>query len=206
MPGERARTVDAVVLAGGRSERFGSDKAAALLAGRPLLAWVVDAVADVCDNVIVVRAPGQVLPGIPGGRRATIVEDRHLGMGPLAGMIAGFEASSAEFCLVMTCDAPLVQPAAVDLLVDAIGESEAVVPFIDGRAQPLLAVFRRATVLPVLLAAMESETLSVNAAIRELQTRQLSAADFAAADPRMLSFRNCNTREELAALESILAQ
>jgi molybdopterin-guanine dinucleotide biosynthesis protein A len=31
-----------LVLAGGRSSRFGREKAAALVAGRPMIAWVLD--------------------------------------------------------------------------------------------------------------------------------------------------------------------
>lgn len=206
MAGERARAVDAVVLAGGRSERFGSDKASALLAGRPLLAWVVEAIAGACDGIIVVRATGQVLPALADGVRVTVVEDRHPGMGPLAGMIAGFEASRAELCLVVTCDAPLIAGAVADVLVNALDDKDAAVPLIAGRAQPLLAVYRRETALPVLVGAMEAGTLSVNAATRDVRTVRPVEEDFAVADPAMLSFRNCNTREELAALESLLAQ
>ena len=60
--------VSAIVLAGGRSSRFGADKLAASMDGRPLLQHAIDAVARVADEVIVVLAAGARRP-IPWSRR-----------------------------------------------------------------------------------------------------------------------------------------
>ncbi|HXU23683.1 MAG TPA: NTP transferase domain-containing protein, partial [Tepidiformaceae bacterium] len=54
--------ITGVILAGGKSTRFGSDKAAALLLGRPMLQWSVSALGAVCDELVVVVAKDQVLP------------------------------------------------------------------------------------------------------------------------------------------------
>lgn len=206
MSGERADDVAAIVLAGGKSERFGSDKASALLQGRPLLEWVVASVGSVCGEVVVVRAEGQEIAGLTAERAVRVVEDRHMAKGPLAGMIAGFEATERGYCLVATCDAPLVAAGVVRVMTERIGDADVALPMVQGRAQPLLALYRREAALPALLSAMERDVLSVNVAIGDLRTVRLGAEDFADADPGMLSFRNCNTREELAELEAILAQ
>ena len=50
--------VSGIVLAGGASKRFGSDKLEATLEGRSLLGRAIDAVAAVSTEVIVVVAPG----------------------------------------------------------------------------------------------------------------------------------------------------
>src|SRR5437870_3860992 len=55
---EAAGSVSAIVLAGGRSSRFGSDKLAARYGDSTLLALAVSGVAAVSTEVIVVVAPG----------------------------------------------------------------------------------------------------------------------------------------------------
>ena len=56
--------VFALVLAGGASSRFGSDKLAATLDGRPLLHHALEAVAAVADRIVLVVAPGAPLPSV----------------------------------------------------------------------------------------------------------------------------------------------
>jgi molybdopterin-guanine dinucleotide biosynthesis protein A len=76
------------VLAGGRSSRFGSDKALAELGGHTLLALAVDALSGCCEQVVVVgreTAPAPTLPDWP-----------HPGMGPLGGLAAALHLARDE--------------------------------------------------------------------------------------------------------------
>jgi molybdopterin-guanine dinucleotide biosynthesis protein A len=85
-----------VVLAGGNSTRFGSDKALAELGGRTLLARAVDALSGWCEYVVIAgRATGPA-PCIPDWPQA--------GMGPLAGIAAGLHhAVDENYETVLTC-------------------------------------------------------------------------------------------------------
>jgi len=84
------------VLAGGRSTRFGTDKALADVGGRTMLARAVDALAGLCPHVIVVgreTAPAPTIPDWPGPD-----------MGPLAGLAGAVRhAENAGFDAVLTC-------------------------------------------------------------------------------------------------------
>ena len=84
------------VLAGGKSSRFGSDKALAEVAGHTLIAQAVDALSGWCDHVIVVgreTAPAPTLPDWPAA-----------GMGPLGGIAAALRhAENAGYETVLTC-------------------------------------------------------------------------------------------------------
>ncbi len=85
-----------VVLAGGQSTRFGSDKALAELGGRTLIARAVDALSLWCEYVVVVgreTAPAPTLPDWPRD-----------GMGPLAGLAAALHlASDGGYEAVLSC-------------------------------------------------------------------------------------------------------
>lgn len=87
------------VLAGGESRRFGSDKAMALLRGKPLIEHAIAALAAQTDAVIVV-----------GREHDDWVPDRPApGLGPLGGINAALHAAAARgFAAVLTvpCDAP----------------------------------------------------------------------------------------------------
>ena len=85
-----------VVLAGGQSTRFGSDKALAELGGQTLLARAFDTLTGFCELVVVAgrdRGPGHVIPDWP-----------HPNMGPLAGIAAALRLARDEgYESVLSC-------------------------------------------------------------------------------------------------------
>lgn len=93
------------VLAGGASRRFGSDKALALLGGKPLIDHAIAAIAPQVDAVIVCgrdRAGFPMLADRPPG-----------GHGPLAGLAAALVHAAAhgfEAVLSVPCDTPDLPP------------------------------------------------------------------------------------------------
>lgn len=90
------RVILGAVLAGGRSIRFGSDKALAELGGRTLLARAVDVLRAHCDAVVVVGRESAPAPVLPDWPRAD--------MGPLGGIAAALRhACEAGYDQVLTC-------------------------------------------------------------------------------------------------------
>jgi molybdopterin-guanine dinucleotide biosynthesis protein A len=89
------------VLAGGRSSRFGSDKAAVLIEGKPMLDWVIDALAPQVDDILVCgrESPDhQCVPDRPAA-----------GLGPLGGLNAALRYAAANgfgAVLSVPCDTP----------------------------------------------------------------------------------------------------
>jgi molybdopterin-guanine dinucleotide biosynthesis protein A len=94
------RIVLGAIIAGGRSTRFGSDKAVATIGGRALIDHVTDALAGQCNELVVV---GRDHDGL-----RTISDQPAPGMGPLGGIAAALlEARAAGYVCVLTapCDA-----------------------------------------------------------------------------------------------------
>ncbi|MGE5596345.1 MAG: molybdenum cofactor guanylyltransferase [Hyphomicrobiales bacterium] len=192
-----------VILAGGKSTRFGADKAAALLLGRPLLQWVADALAVHCRELVVVRAAHQLLPPLDSHVPVRVLDDRYEALGPLAGLVTAFTQLVGP-CVVAPCDAPLLRPALLAGLAERLAGHDAVVPVVGGYREPLVAAYDPATCLPVFEAALATGRRGVQAALRGLRVREFSEAEVATLDPGLDSFRNVNDSAALAAIEAVL--
>lgn len=204
---ERTSATEAVaglVLAGGQSSRFGSDKASAPLAGRPLLQWVISALEGVCESIVVVRAAEQVLPKIESQAPVRVVEDVYLEKGPLAGLVTGLAAINAELCFAVSCDAPLVRSELISWLATRAAGHDVVCPRVGGVLQPLCAVYRVATCLPVFRDLVERDLLKLAAALGEVDTLVVPEEDVLAVDPDLRSFLNANRPETLAEIQRIV--
>jgi molybdenum cofactor guanylyltransferase len=133
-----------IVLAGGRSSRMGTSKAALEWHGSTLLRRVVGIVGRAVDGpVIVVRAPGQELPSLP--TNIDIVDDAREGRGPLQGLEAGLAAARehAPVAYASSTDVPLLHPRFVHGVVAAVDDgTDVALPHIRGFPQPLAAAYR----------------------------------------------------------------
>lgn len=111
-PIDPARRILGAVLAGGRSSRFGSDKALALLDGKPLIDHAIAAITPHVQEVVIC---GRERPGF-----ACIVDRPAAGQGPLGGINAVLHhARDHGFHAVLTigCDMPCFPPAAASALL-----------------------------------------------------------------------------------------
>ncbi len=137
-------SLGAVVLAGGRSTRMGRPKAALDWHGVPLVVHVARTLQDAVAGgpVVVVAAPGQALADLPAG--VTRVDDPAEGRGPLQGVAAGLAALDAEAAVVAGTDQPFVAQVVPVLRRAAGPDGDAVAIRLDGRLQPLGALYRTA--------------------------------------------------------------
>lgn len=117
MSAAAATRLAGIVLAGGRSSRFGSDKLAVALDGTPLLHRAVAALAGVCDELLVVVPPDGRTDLPPG---VVAVPDPEPFGGPLVGLLAGLEAARAPIAIVVGGDMPWLEPAVLRRLVAAV--------------------------------------------------------------------------------------
>src|SRR5947209_8495270 len=112
-----------LILAGGNSRRMGRDKAALPAGSLSLVEHIARRLGPVVDEVLLStarrNADGPALP---------VVIDRYPGMGPLAGMHAGFLAANHPLVWVVACDLPDVEPALGPFLCGLAEAVDAVVP------------------------------------------------------------------------------
>jgi molybdopterin-guanine dinucleotide biosynthesis protein A len=201
----RTPPVTAVVLAGGRATRFGADKLAVEVDGRPLLQRAITAVAQVADEIVVVAGFGAPEPPLRAdvGVPIVVARDAITDGGPLAGLAAGLAVASHPVALLVGGDQPTLQPALLQELLRRLdaGTDTATFDVVgleqDGQLRPLPAALRVATVLPAADVALASGTRSLIGLFDRLRVRTLAPGEWRALDPAGDSLRDVDTRTDL---------
>lgn len=179
------------VVAGGRSERMGRDKALLPWAESTLLEHALARLRAVCADVRILAGAEARYAGYGAPVHTDLVRDA----GPLGGVHAGLQNLGAAFGLFLGVDTPLIPPALLGALVGAAPGFDAVVPVVGGRPEPLCAVYGEGCREPVRrrLAAGERKMTSF---WPEVRVRTLAEDELAAfGDPGEM-FRNLNTPED----------
>jgi len=192
----------AVVLAGGRSTRFGSPKALAVWRGKKLVEHVLDVLRPIARELVLVTGPETEVEGACADVVAR--DDPSLPAGPLRGLVAGLRSCTRPWAWVVACDNPLVEPRLLlSLRREARPGDTAVVPLWRGRREPLVACWEveAAARLERILRAGEH---SPGGALDALGYRPFPEEKWRRLDPQGRSFYNVNTREDLAALEELV--
>jgi len=177
--------VTGIVLAGGRSSRFGSDKLVAELDGRPLLHHALEAVATVAAQIVVVAAPG-IEPSIPVdlASRVRVVHDPEPFGGPLVGLMAALSVVDRSIVLVVGGDMPQLVPAVLSRLVATVGpDRRAVLLEVPGRLQPLPMALDVAAALAARMAILDRGGRSLRELLRELGAVSIPAPVWLSLDP-----------------------
>ncbi len=200
-----APAVSGIILAGGRSARFGADKLGVPIEGRTILLRAVEALAAACDEVVVVVAPGGAARMEELLREARpaprVIEDARPFDGPLAGVAVGLRQARAPVAIVAAGDMPWLEPAMLALLVREIASDpadRAAAAFVSGgrlerfpfAARPVRAL----AVVERLLAAGERR---MRALIRDLDPLGIPEDRWRALDPDGRTFRDVDRPGDL---------
>ena len=188
--------VGAIVLAGGRSSRFGRDKLAEPIGGQPMLDHAIAAVSDLAGEVIVVAAPGSPLS--PSGR-VRIVADPIAFEGPLAGLGTGLRAlpEVVDRAIVVGGDMPTLVPAVLRRLLVGVTDHDLAVLADDDRPRPMPLAIRRASGLIVDDRLLEAGERRLRALLDALPTTVIPAAMWRVDDPEGATLRDIDIPEDL---------
>jgi molybdopterin-guanine dinucleotide biosynthesis protein A len=178
--------VSGIVLAGGRSSRFGGDKLVARVDGSTLLERAVAAVGAVSTEVIVVLAPGDErdLPAanVPV-RRA--IDPEPFG-GPLVGLLAGLEAAREPIAIVAGGDMPTLSPDVMQALIRKLVAAEgydAAVLVGRGETRPLPCAVRNGAATQAARRLLGEGERSLKALIRSVSSLSIAEGDWRPLDP-----------------------
>jgi molybdenum cofactor guanylyltransferase len=197
----------AFIQAGGRSTRFGNDKALVKLAGKTMLERTGELLASVCNDVTIVTTCGRY-----NDASWPVLADRWPDQGPLGGILTALHSMTpatgwnhgkrddpGPFALIVSCDMPFLTAEFLRFLMDRALHSDArvIVPECSNRLEPLCACWRAAC-LPAVQAAFDSGIRKVSEAMKHLPMEVLDESAWKRFDSHGRLFQNMNTPEDYA--------
>ena len=207
-PGEGAKAT-VLILAGGSSRRMGRDKLLLPVppTGIPLVRYVAERLVPLATKLTVVANDPGICAAVQGlGPGASQWDGEEMGAdtvvsclgddvpgdGPLGGLATGLR-DVEEWALTVAGDMPFVSAACCRYLIESSDvDCDAVVPVLDGRAQPLHAVYSRRC-LPSVERALAAGRRRMDSFWEEVRVRNVEAEQMRALDPDLLTFTNVNT-------------
>jgi len=133
------KRVPVYILAGGKSSRFGKDKALASISGQPMLCHISQSIEPIARSITVVADK----PGKYDHLNMRTIGDRNTDLGPIGGLQAALaDRSSDGWLFLMSCDLLGVRSHWINLLLEAPREKAQVVAFREAnRWEPLFTLY-----------------------------------------------------------------
>jgi molybdopterin-guanine dinucleotide biosynthesis protein A len=197
-------SIEAFILVGGRSSRFGSDKAIAELNGQSILERMASAVRTALpgSRIRLVAANDSQFSGTATlAMSLPTVFDLHEGRGPIGGLQTALSYAESEWVLALACDQPLLSAELIDRLASMIADHlDAIVPVQpDGRMQPLCALYRTKPCLKVIdeLLKPNQPAPPLRAIFEQVRTREVPFEEISDLPGCEHFFLNMNTPDDL---------
>lgn len=168
----QSKSASIIILSGGTSARFGSDKSEALIDGQSLIQRILTTIPSEFEVIIVGPDPDVA------GLAYRVVQENPVGSGPVAGFKAGLEVCESEIAVLIATDMPFALPRVLNLLNSMTTHDEAVM-YVDAEnfKQPLAALYRVAAVERTLADMGEINGASMRALISGLVVHEVPMSD-----------------------------
>jgi len=153
--------VSGIVLAGEQSRRLGRDKAVEPFLGQPLILRVLQRIAPVISEAVVVVADAARGRTLPVGADHRIALDLYPNSGSLGGIFSGLAAASSQWSLVVSCDMPFLNADLLRHMLALRQGADAVVPVVEGRPEPTHALYAKAC-LPFIEQRLQAQELKIS--------------------------------------------
>lgn len=181
--------ITAIILAGGKSKRMGTDKALLVLDGISLLERSVSLCKKLCDTIIISsnNAAHQKF-GFP------LVPDEFKDCGPIGGIYSCLKKSETEWNFVISVDSAYVEPDFVSYLMAEIEDVDAIVPFGPRGVEPLIALYNKKSI-PAFEEKIETGDFRMQNLINSFHSKRIDCKDWTEKYPNL--FRNLNRPEDM---------
>jgi molybdenum cofactor guanylyltransferase len=196
--------MSAIILAGGKSSRMGTDKAFLKYRGKYFIELLKEQARKVSDDVIIAigekdRGKFEFLLNDGG---VTILNDKFNISNPLGGMITGFDQANKVYAATIACDLPRAQSRVLEFLYKKAQNHSAAIPmWADNKIEPLCAVYQVEEARQAALETVNSRNGGPrNMVLKMKDVCFVSVSEFQACDKDLGSFLNINSEEDYSNL------
>ncbi|MDB2497466.1 formate dehydrogenase accessory sulfurtransferase FdhD, partial [Verrucomicrobiales bacterium] len=188
-------TFDAALIGGGRSRRFGDDKAFLEWRGQPLYQRQLDTLRELEPNRLWLSTNSdQDFPSIEGIER---VIDEQSDLGPIGGLLSVFRKSEADQILVLGVDLPLMTS---DFLRHLVEQGSGTIAKSERFWEPLVGFYKRLETLQLLETAVAETDLKLQALLNRAESKGIARA-LPFEESEKILFTNLNTPHDLSAID-----
>lgn len=171
---------------------MGTDKSRLELDGKQFVDRIALALSYVAERISLVGARDSAsdwqLPNVP---------DVYDNWGALGGVHAALASCKSEWTAIVACDLPFVSGELFVRLASFREAFDSVVPVQDDqRLQPLCALYRSASCLPIAIELIENGERRPRELLKHLNTRLVAASELSTLSDGHLFFMNINTAED----------
>jgi len=195
------RPLTAIILAGGKSSRIGSDKDKAILKlnGKRLIDIVISKLKHIVGDNIIIVGPPEKYPSYK-----QIVPDLFNQRGLLVGLYSGLKASASQYNLVVGCDMPFLKLELLQYMRDKIDSNDIIIPrYAKSYIEPLCAIYSK-DCLSVMERNIEAGILSIRRIFPYLKVKYIEEKEIKRVDPELNSFFNINFKEDFIRAEELI--
>jgi len=185
--------ITGVILAGGKSSRFGSNKALAVVDSKPLLQHVADLMSNLFSECLLVTNT----PAVYEFLSLPMIHDRYRDMGPLAGIHAALLQISTPRAFVVACDMPSLSPALIRYLC-SIDEQEydVVIPRLEKGPEPLFGIYHKKS-LAIIGSCLQKNECQITRVLEYLQVRWVNEEEILLITGDLACFKNVNRPSDM---------
>lgn len=162
---EKIKNIEAVILAGGKSSRMGSEKGLVKLNNVSFIDRIVETLQEVFENISII-ANGDHYNYL----RLPVIEDDIKNKGPLAGIYTALKNTTLRKIFVVSCDIPFISSSLLRFICAKCIGYEITVPSHFGKIEPLCGVYSLSCKDKIKLKIIENQ-LSVHKAIYRFDTK-----------------------------------
>jgi molybdopterin-guanine dinucleotide biosynthesis protein A len=199
--------ITGVILAGGKSRRFGSNKALARIGdGGFVIERIAHVLKDIFEEILVLTKDKTSFSFLEKPW-LHVLNDRSPDFHPLNGLASAFSYSKTEMVFVCGCDMPFINSDLIHLICSKSQEADATVPIWQGQVQPLFGVYSKKC-----LAVINGLSLSTDPRkgfrylLSEVNTQTIDQKELPESDPAELTFFDIDTPEEFKIAKKILSK
>lgn len=184
----------AIILAGGKSSRMGSDKGLVLYNGKPMIEYLLDIFSSLGMKTIIVANNSDYKKfNVP------VFEDVIKEKGPLSGIYTGLLHVETEKNIVVSCDIPCISKEMIETLIHNSGDEKITIVSYKNRIHPLIGIYSK-DLANQILKKVENDELKVRCFIDEMDSKIIQLDEFILEDIEK-QLMNINTKEDLNWIE-----
>ncbi|NOT50426.1 MAG: molybdenum cofactor guanylyltransferase [Chitinophagaceae bacterium] len=162
------KNITAIILAGGKSSRMGTEKGLVIFNGKPLVQHVIDALKKITDNIIIItQDPAYSTFGL------SCYPDIYKDKGALGGIYTGLVNSPSQKNIVVGCDMPFLSQNILNGLISGSGGVDVLLTMHKDKAEPLCSIYDKSCI-PHFKNLIEKDQLKITDAMAGLKPGTIS--------------------------------